>query len=304
MDAFLNLLTLITLGWFSISLGRLLFVIIEKTVGDSKDNFFYMMGPNPFSWPIASLLIITPIFLAVSGLLHRQYKNGRLEKGAIYRWLTYFMLLVSSIIIIGDLIKLVDNLLSGDYKIDTILKILTVLVIAVCIFLYYLYDLKREDYTKRSLVAQIAFTTVIVMALASIVSGFLVADSPKLAREKKMDLERVNHLSQLSYSLEDFYRQNDGLPTDLSEKRYAYFVDPETKQLYEYRKISPNSYELCATFTHEASVPDGMTPYYPEPRGDGADWNFHTAGRECYERKIDTEPEGVVISKPAKSPIN
>lgn len=300
LDAFLNLLTLITLGWFSISLGRLLFVIIEKTVGDGKDNFFYMMGSNPFSWPIASLLIITPIFLAISGVLHRQYKENKLEKGAIYRWLTYFMLLVSALVIAGDLIKLVDNLLSGDYKLDTILKILTVLVISVGIFLYYWYDLKREDYQRRSALAQVAFYGVIVVALASIVGGFVVADSPKLAREKKFDFERAAQLSQLSYSLEDFYRQNDGLPTDLSEKRFAQFVDPENKQPYEYRKISPNSYELCATFTREAPGPNEEQPYpYGAPSG-SADWNFHAAGRQCYERKIDTEPAGVVTSRPAK----
>jgi len=300
LDAFLNLLTLITLGWFSISLGRLLFVIIEKTVGDSKDNFFYMMGSNPFSWPIASLLIITPIFLAISGVLHRQYKNNRLEKGAIYRWLTYFMLLISALVIAGDLIKLVDNLLSGDYKIDTILKILTVLVISVGIFLYYWYDLKREDYQRRSALAQVAFYGVIVVTLASIVGGFMVADSPKVAREKKMDAERVAHLDQLSYTLEDYYRQNEGLPENLSEKRFAQFVDPENKQPYEYRKIEKNSYELCATFTRES-------PPIPEeifgvrvPAVNDRDWRFHEAGRQCYERKIDTEPVGGVISRPAK----
>ncbi len=300
LDAFINLLTLITLGWFSISLGRLLFVIIEKTVGDSKDLFFYLSGGDPFSWPIASLLIITPIFLTISGLLHKEYKEGKLEKGGVYRWLTYFMLLISALVIAGDLIVLVDDLLSGDYKIDTILKILTVLVIAVCIFLYYLYDLKREDYTKRSLVAKIAFVGVIVVALVSIVSGFLIADSPKLAREKKFDFERVSQLSQLSYSLEDSYRQNDGLPENLSEKRYAYFVDPETKQLYEYRKLSPKSYELCATFTHAAPGPDEEQPSpYGLPSG-SADWNYHEAGRQCYERQIDTEPQGSVVSRPAK----
>ncbi len=300
LDAFLNLLTLITLGWFSVSLGRLLFVIIEKTVGDSKDNFFYMMGSNPFSWPTASLLIITPIFLAISSVLHRQYKENKLEKGSIYRWLTYFMLLVSALVIAGDLIKLVDNLLSGDYKLDTILKILTVLVISVGIFLYYWYDLKRTDYGRRSALAQVAFYGVILVTLATISGGFMVADSPKVAREKKMDAERVAHLDQLSYTLEDFYRQNEGLPEHLSEKRFAQFVDPENKQPYEYRKIEKNSYELCATFTREA-------PPFPEegfgvqiPAGDGRDWHFHEAGRQCYERKIDTEPQGVVTSRPAK----
>src|SRR3989338_126571 len=134
LDAFLNLLTLITLGWFSISFGRLLFAIIDKTLGDQSGKEFFYLG-NQFSFPIASLLIITPIFLLVSGVLHRHYKQGKLEKGAIYRWLTYLMLLVSALVIAGDLIKLVTDLLDGEYKINTILKIATVFVISLGIFL-------------------------------------------------------------------------------------------------------------------------------------------------------------------------
>ena len=289
LDAFLNLLTLITLGWFSISLGRLVFVIIEKTIGDGDDRFFY----NTPSFAISSILIITPIFLIVSGTLHKHYKQGKLNpESAIYRWLTYLMLLIASLVIAGDLIALVNNLLDGDYTLATMLKILTVLVIALGIFLYYWYDMKRTSYNKRSGVAQFAFGAVVVVALASIIGGFIVADSPQIARQKKFDQARVYDLNGLDYAITGYVRDFKEVPTDLSDKRFTQFVDPETKEPYEYRVLPGElEYELCATFILAATESDTDRPLFAGPRyseGD-QDWQFHEAGRQCYKRKITEE---------------
>ncbi len=304
LDAFLNLLTLITLGWFSISFGRLLFVIIDKTLGDTSRNDFFYSG-NQFSFPIASLLIITPVFLLVSGILHRYYKESKLEKGAIYRWLTYFMLLVAALVIAGDMITLVNNLLDGEYKIDTILKILTVLVISLGIFLYYWYDMHRTDYSKRSGLAQTAFTTVIVVTLAAIVGGFMVADSPFVARQKKQDQQRVADISALDSNIAEYYRESSTLPSDLSEKRFArYVVDPGTEESYEYAKKEDKKYELCATFALPAPR-DGRSDYpyfaydYAYSGGPG-EWQFHEAGRQCYTREIKEGPEKDIRPVPVK----
>lgn len=304
LDAFLNLLTLITLGWFSISLGRLLFVIIDKTIGDASRNDFYYSG-NQFSFPIASLLIITPIFLLVSGILHRQYKENKLEKGAVYRWLTYLMLLVAALVIAGDLIALVDNLLGGEYKIDTILKILTVFVISLGIFLYYWYDMRRTDYNKRSGLAQIAFAVVVIVAVATIVGGFIVADSPFVARQKKQDQQRVGDLSALDANIAEYYRESTALPADLSEKRFAQYVDPETKTSYEYTKKEDKKYELCATFALPApqdgrsNYPYPAYEYYAYSGGPG-EWQFHEAGLQCYGREIKEGPEKDIRPVPVK----
>lgn len=303
LDAFLNLLTLITLGWFAGSLGRLLFVIIDKTLGDASRNEFFYAG-NQFSFPIASLLIITPIFLLVSGILHRQYKEDKLEKGAVYRWLTYLMLLIAALVIAGDLIALVDNLLGGEYKIDTILKILTVLVISLGIFLYYWYDMRRTDYNKRSGLAQIAFATVVIVAIAAIIGGFMVADSPFIARQKKQDQQRVGDLSTLDATIAEYYRENTALPADLSEKRFVQYVDPETKTAYEYTKKEDKKYELCAIFALPA--PRDGRPEYPYPAydytysGGPGEWQFHEAGRQCYGREIKEGPEKDIRPVPVK----
>jgi len=178
-------------------------VIIEKMFEGDLDRYYYFSNSD-LSFPISSLIIITPVFLIVTSQLHKQYKNGKLDpKSAIYRWLTYLMLLIASLTVAGSLIALVHNLLDGNYTTATLLKILVVFVLALAIFLYYWYDMRREDYKKTTTIAQLAFWGTVVITVASIVGGLVIADPPHIARKKKMDDQRVGDLTQLEYTITD-----------------------------------------------------------------------------------------------------
>jgi hypothetical protein len=108
LDAFLNLFSLITLGWMSISIGVILFHIIDKLFGSDKVNFYTSFSQEGLKMGIASALIITPIFLIVIASLHKHYKNNTLNpQSGVYRWLTYLVLLVTALNIIGRLIQLI-----------------------------------------------------------------------------------------------------------------------------------------------------------------------------------------------------
>ncbi|MEK7167620.1 MAG: DUF5671 domain-containing protein, partial [Patescibacteria group bacterium] len=115
LDAFLNLLTLASLGWFSITLGRAFFLLFDKFF-NPKIGGLQFDDQYGLKVAIASLIIVTPVLLATINFLHYKYKKEEINhQSGIYRWLTYLMLFVVFLVIIGSLITLVFNLLNGDY---------------------------------------------------------------------------------------------------------------------------------------------------------------------------------------------
>ena len=296
LDAFLNLLSLITLGWMSIALGITLFQIIDKFFSSSQISNLSYFSQSGLKFGLASLIIITPIFLAIISILHRNYKRGVLNpQGAIYRWLTYLVLLVAALNIIGRLIQLVFQLLDGDYTLALILKILVVLIIAGCIFGFYAFDLRRTDYQNQSIVSQLFFGAIILVVLTSIIGGFFIIDSPVVTRMKKQDQKRVTDLYNLDSLLTSEYNNSDVLPNDLSAQKFQDIKDPISGQPYEYKKINDDHYELCAVF--EPETEDNNDPY--RSFSGGRDWEFHNVGRECYQinvKNYDNQvPKPVII---------
>lgn len=286
LDAFLNLFSLITLGWMSIATGMILFQIIDKLFSPEKVYYYNEFSQVGLKIGIASALIVTPIFLLVIGFLHKHYKNNVLNhQSGVYRWLTYLVLLAAALNIIGWLIKFIFQFLDGSYTLASILKILVVLLIASGIFGYYWYDLKRMDYNQKSQVSKIFFVVVVVIIVASIVGGFLLIDSPQVTRMKKRDQERVMHLNNIRSIIASDYLNTKALPVDLSAPKFSGNIDPKTNQLYEYRLIETTKYELCATFELPAEDPQklGYTGAYPLG---GENWDYHKAGRQCFEQTV------------------
>lgn len=285
LDAFLNLFSLITLGWMSISIGMVLFQVIDKFLGPitAYYNDFSQVG---LKIGIASTLIIVPIFLVVINFLHGYYKNNILDhQSGVYRWLTYLVLLIAALNIIGRLIQLIFQFLDGSYTLASLLKILVVLLIASGIFGYYWYDLKRTDYLSKSLISKIFLGGVIIVALASIIGGFLLIDSPQTTRFKKQDQDRVYALNNIKSMIISDYMSTKSLPLDLAAPKFSNILDPKTNQPYEYRVISESKFELCATF--ELSVADSQTNGYKEAYPiSGENWDFHKSGRQCFEQEV------------------
>ncbi len=299
LDAFLNLLSLVTLGWTAFSFGGVLFQIINRYFGNyalGYDNSYYS---STMKFNIASLLIVTPVFLVLTGILHKQYKERKLNsQSGIHRWLTYLMLFIAFCNIVGSLIALVFKFLDGIFFSSFILKALTIFVIALGIFGYNWYDLKRKDYEAKSQVSLISAVLVIVLSVGAIIGGFVISGSPQRARKMNFDRQRINDLSSLRYQINEYERVNKKLPYDLSDSQFLRFKDPETKNQYEYSFIGDKEYQLCANFSLPAEALNNKTfeaDYYGYET-----WNYHKGGRQCYKLILDEKNN---YGKPIPAPI-
>lgn len=142
-DAFLYLLSFSTLGTWTIALGSLAFVYIDRWFPDPLSPHRYQ-APFEVSSEMACVIVAFPIFLIVMRFILREVETRpeKLDSG-VRKWLTYIALLLASGTVICDLITFLTYFLQGELTARFVLKVLTVTVIAGSVFWYYLTSLRK-----------------------------------------------------------------------------------------------------------------------------------------------------------------
>lgn len=148
-EAFMYLVMFLTLYITAFSVGTILFQIINLNLPDMAQIAYGYQSDYSTSLirsATAAIIVAFPVFLWVASILLRNIKRDPTKRSSLIRkWLTYFTLYVTTGIIIGDLITLLNSVLSGDLTLRFTLKVLVVLAIAGSIFGYYLWDLRTEE---------------------------------------------------------------------------------------------------------------------------------------------------------------
>ena len=145
-EAFLYLLSFITLYISAFSFGALLFQFIERWFPDSSRFVYGDISFSSLRMAISALVIAFPLYV----LLMRQFmkaaaKDPERSKSLVRKWLTYLTLVVVAGVLIGDLIAVLFNLLGGEITTRFLLKAGTVFAIGGAIFGFYLSDLQKEE---------------------------------------------------------------------------------------------------------------------------------------------------------------
>lgn len=140
-EAFLYLVSFITLYIAAFSFGALLFSFIDIWFPD-----LLRLGGGVPRTAIASLIVAFPIFLIITRSLHKgAAKDPERKESKIKKWLTYLTLVIAAGVLIGDLITVLSSLLGGELSMRFLLKAAVVFLIAGSIFGYYLSDLQKEE---------------------------------------------------------------------------------------------------------------------------------------------------------------
>ncbi len=145
-DFFLHLLAMVTLYFSAISFLTIIFQIINTFIPDIlAEGYSTSARLGKLRFGISSVIIVFPVYLGTMWYLARRYAIDPLRKNlGIRKWLIWFTLFVAVLIMIGDSVALVNNLLSGELKARFILKALSILFVTGAIFGYYLWDLRRQ----------------------------------------------------------------------------------------------------------------------------------------------------------------
>ena len=144
---FLHLLAMAALYTSAVSFLVLIFQYINLAFPDILEGErYYRSGAyGLIRGSIASLIIVFPVYIWATWYLNKRYfASQELAQSKSRKWLVYFTIFIAALIIIGDLISLVYNLLEGELTARFLLKVLAVFFVAASVFTYYFWDLKRH----------------------------------------------------------------------------------------------------------------------------------------------------------------
>jgi hypothetical protein len=147
-DALLHVLMFFTLLVSCWNFGSLVFEFIDRAFPDPAMRNAYAYGSTleAIRWDLSSLIVAFPLFLVLSWRVSLGIRRDPTKRASkTRRSLTYIMVFVGALTLIGDVITLVYNFLGGELSTRFLLKVLTVALIAGTVTAYYLADLRSED---------------------------------------------------------------------------------------------------------------------------------------------------------------
>ncbi|MGI5827031.1 MAG: DUF5671 domain-containing protein [Patescibacteria group bacterium] len=299
---FYYLLSLVALAFTAVSVGLIAFGIINEALASPFSSYYDSSAS--FRFAISSLVIAAPIFYVLQGLIFKGLRKKDLPlESPVRRWMTYLILFVSAVTILGVLIAVLNNFLSGDFTWRFILQMLTVLLIAGIIFSFYLFEIRRRDPNEGRVVIKIFFFASLFLVLTAFVSVWFFMESPTVTRAKKLDSQLMNSVNLVENSINSYYQEYGELPSNLNtlkNSRTAYFsaqdlVDSDTGLPLVYEIVDEGNYKLCATFRTDTD----NTQLYPESRPFYG--QTHDAGYYCFDLKVWSEKEpGTVEAEKAR----
>jgi hypothetical protein len=288
-DAFLHLLTFAALGTSIFGIITLLFEFINHAFPDPMFDAPLWLHDN---WSgvrrsMAALIVAFPLYLWLTSLLVREIRSQP-ERGApgVRRWLTYMTLFLAATALMGDVITLIFYLLEGELTARFLSKVLVVLVVSLATFSYYFLSIRAPDTGSPKLHKNFA-TFAVIIVLASLATGVVLAGTPAAERLRKFDERRFENLQAIDGEISQIVfgdrwgdrtrplKLEKPLPKTLGEVaaqarfKKIHLQDPQTGTPYEYLVRDETHFELCATFTFQRDQSFDIA------------WN-HPAGRHCF----------------------
>jgi len=290
-----NFFSFILLGISATSLGILLYGVINYYFVDVLNslNGYKASSSEGIHYAISSLVISFPLYFLAMKFWFKRFENDEgKQESLLTKWITYLVLLVSAITVLGDLIAVIYSMLQGEITVRFFLKALTIFIIAGGVFSFYFLERKKIQYKKyvSRNTFKIFANTASVIILIAIIGGFMASGSPKTERQRTFDNERENDLASLASCIGQYGQEYKSLPDSLEDlmkdSSYSYCAsnlkDPETKEYYEYRvvtksekigQVTKGEFELCANF-NMSSAEDIYSAANTK-------WSEHNAGRSC-----------------------
>ncbi|MEA1909990.1 MAG: DUF5671 domain-containing protein [Patescibacteria group bacterium] len=305
-DGFIYLLSYATLLISSLAANFLLKGLVNKFIPDALDYAKSFPSSNELTGFFAAIVVAFPVFWYLNWYANKMLKAGKIRHNTgVRRWLLYITLVVVILIIIGQFINLFMAYLSGKLVVRLLLHILITLLISFLVLGYQWWHLKLDNH--RCEHATVGFKVfeyfVLFVALASIVGALFVLDSPSVQRDKRLDEIRVEKLITIYNGIQNFYgakdRGNLRLPETLSELANDPLVfiksggleDPLTKEMFSYKVLNFDEYELCATFATDNRDEDVDVLRVKEPIDpifEGDKGFVHPAGNHCFSFSVRT----------------
>lgn len=285
-DFFLQLGIIITLYMSVVALISFLFAVINKALPQVNEYAYY--GDNSsLAWSMSVFIVAYPVMVYLLWLSNKYFVSFPEKRDiALKKWFTYFTIFLTALTVVIDLIVLLFTFLQGEQiTLRFILKIVTVIVVALLVFWLSLKELKGELLGNTAYFKKV-FSIISASIFVLIILGFVLIGSPENARLQSEDNQRVGDLSYIQDSVNSFWIEKGMLPDSLdvlnNPLNYVSVpVDPVTGESYGYKVIDDKNFEICADFKTSSKEVDAKDRMRQEP-----EFFKHTEGVNCFKREV------------------
>lgn len=300
-DAFLHLLGMAMLYTAAFAVGTILFQFVDRWLPAATDDLLGF-STSSLRAAAAALLVSIPILGLVERTIGRDAsRDPALRLTPIYRTLAYLTLLITALVMAGDLIAAIICFLSGDLTIRFILKALIILLLAGGIYLWFSSDVGREE----SIATTPSAATIpppppwrqwlhrigAAMAILSMIAALYAAGSPFRQRLLRLDARRVGDLRTIQQNVETYFEREGVIPATLEDLAGSpatflqNITDPATKIPYAYERVDATTYSLTAAF----DLPSPPEQEQPVWHRDG--FFRHGAGKQTFRLSAPKQPK-------------
>lgn len=147
-EAFIYLLLFSSMSlaiWHLVALG---FQIVDYVFPDPADPVIGSLNfVSAVRWNMSVLIVVYPLFALLVFATNRRASDMRERKLSLARrWLTYIALFSAAIALIGNVVLLVSNIISGGLTAALFVKFALVTAVIGGIFAFYLHLMLEEEY--------------------------------------------------------------------------------------------------------------------------------------------------------------
>ncbi len=285
-EAFLHLLSFLTLAVWCIAAGSLWFTLIDFWFPDPVARVF----GNPLTGmahDLASVLVAFPVYILLMRAVWRELLNQPAQAdSALRRWLTYLALLIAAGTLIGDLVVFVEHMLRGEITARFAAKVIVVLVLAGAVFWFYLRSVQpagegRGERLRRY--GRVGATAAAGFVVLTLVLSFAKFGSPATQRLSSSDDRRSEDLEAIARVIRNRWtaargQESPSLPksiSELPESAALRLTDPISGEPYRYTPLGGARYELCASFQSD-------TLHLPV-QARRSIFRVHPSGNHCFQ---------------------
>lgn len=310
IDIFLYLGIAISLVTSVTSILQVLFTAINRKFPDLLNDFYYVdVSQSDVRFAIASLVVMFPIYILISWYVGKDIKKFLYKQDIpVRKVMIYCTLFITILTLIGTLVSVIYTYLGGELSVRFGLKAVAIFVVALALFAYYYYSLRR-DYSKPSKLPVLITLLATIFVIGSVVWSISIVGSPAEMRAKKIDSTRLSDISRIQQEILNRIQVTDKLPASLTDldnvfQGYKVPVDPITGKAYGYKinqqpvvklnyttnkkeMVTQAVFELCAAFDTVRNVNSrGQSYPVPSKGGDFTSDSFYSAANYYYEGDI------------------
>jgi hypothetical protein len=168
---------LLQFGLFYISgitLTLLWFELIDASFQSSSYSDGYSWMYSILSFDVAIIAVMTPAFLLLSWYSRDFIRKNpeRLHIG-FRRWMTYLTVFLSALTFLWFLVILISDFLMGDSTGAFVIKAVVLMIVAVCVFAYYYWDVEADP-LKKTIIPVLAGCGYLLITILCILFYYLV----------------------------------------------------------------------------------------------------------------------------------